>query len=525
MRRWFKINPGETLSTGEVIFIFCIEALILYLLALPSNLWFESYLLRDPAEGLGFHYLLSHGYRLNLDFGYYYGLLSLLSQELLFAVLRPTYWAAEANATLAGLVIAIGLAIFASKTKIGSLGFCLFVVTMPFTVTYYRNWEAALLSLALAEHASGRRNWALAFSTAACFAKPVMGYFYDLLLIVLILVQLQRKKNLTLRAIVRAFSPALAVGFCLTILLMATFGPWALITTILPLRGAANYRALHYGFFSGGGRLYYFPGVHLAYYFGTPTAFWLIGSVCLIVSGVRALRDLLVSIDLNPEERLNRELVITCTILHMTFVIFFFGPPSSWTYYSYVLVMGLGATAAWYRRVGHVSYAPVMNFVTALVLLAILGSVGFFRDSYQRWAHGIRSEETAGLWAFPDERDEWIQVRRTIKGARSATLLVPMCGGELLYPEFEKPVAAFVLPGQSVPSEVSNKVQQLSRADFIVRPTQRAFGGDPDQVLHWWPELKPALDGSKMVFHGEFFDVYERSSTSNSTAPSGHIER
>ena len=512
-RRFLNIRPGENFSTAELILIFCSAALILDLVALPTHLWFDSYLLRDPAAVLSIHHLLSQGYRVNINFGYQYGLLGLLLQELCLAISGPTDCSAvEVLSIIFSLAIASGLAVFASRMKIGQLGFYLFLVTMPFTLVHYRTAEGALLSLALAQQAAGRRDRALALTTAACLAKPVMAYVYGFLLIVLIVADLKRKRALGFAAVVRSLLPAFTVGIILLVLLGAVFGPGSLITTILPLRGAANYRALHFGFFSGAGRTFwYFPGAILAYYFVTPAAFWLIGSVWLVFSGSTALYDLTTSSTLTEEDRRNREIIVTCAGLHVAFVTLFYGSAASWIYYAYILVMGIGATASW---VGD-GTAPIRRrsrfCLEALLFIALMGTTWFFKDPYQRWSRAARSEETAGLWAFQDERIEWTQVLHIVERAKAATLLVPFSGGELLFPEFQKPVIAFLLPGESVPSEVARKAGQLSGADFIVKPTARALGGDPDFILNWWPQLKNALVGTKRIFRGEYFEVYERS--------------
>src|SRR5690242_20423426 len=80
-------QPGRLadLIRDRFIMLLIVEALALDLLALPVRLSFESHLLRDQAETLGFHYLLGHGYILNRDIGYQYGLLNLLLPKLWFA--------------------------------------------------------------------------------------------------------------------------------------------------------------------------------------------------------------------------------------------------------------------------------------------------------------------------------------------------------------------------------------------------------------------------------------------------------
>ena len=80
------------------------------------------------------------------------------------------------------------------------------------------------------------------------------------------------------------------------------------------------------------------------------------------------------------------------------------------------------------------------------------------------------------FWTSPAERHEWSLVQRMIDH-KKATLLVPICGGELLSPELEEPVAAYLIPGNSIVLEVDRKALQVSQADLILVPTALALGG------------------------------------------------
>ena len=491
------------LALRHLVLIFLAESMALEVLALPLKLSFESYLLRDQASTLNWYYLLSRGYQINIDFGYQYGLLSLLLGKIWFAFFPATNLSILPLFITLNALAAIGIARFASYAKVGSVGLVLLIMALPIALqpqnTYYL--ESVFLTHGLAEHARGKRAAALALATASCFGKPAMGYFYGLVLIILIGLELRRRGDLNGRSLAAQIAPAAATALGLAVLLSLSFGVYTLASTILPLRGAETYRLLHFGLFAGSSRfLWYFPGVRIGYYFGTPTAFWIAGSLTLMACGVLALAYELTP-SRAPRALLTYEIVLTCAALHVMFVTIFYGSFSSWTYYAFILIMGLAVASGWSS-----AWATV---TIGLIILASIGNFTFLRSSYRGWRFTAPSSETAGLWAATDERNEWLHVESLVAGGKT-TLLVPLCGGELIARFLEKPVSAVLVPGISVDEEVHRKAAQIAHVDFVVRPTSLALGSSPNDVVSWFPRLERSLADFRLVWSGKYFQVYGR---------------
>ena len=74
-----------------------------------------------------------------------------------------------------------------------------------------------------------------------------MAYLYGLLLLIFIVVDLSRNGRLEVRSLVSVLAPAACTALALAVLMGTTFGWIPLVSNLLPLTGAKNYRVLHYG--------------------------------------------------------------------------------------------------------------------------------------------------------------------------------------------------------------------------------------------------------------------------------------
>jgi hypothetical protein len=106
---------------------------------------------------LSIPYLVGHGSRPAIDFGYHWGLMPIMLAEAWFALFGATPQANEAVMVVCALLIALGVARMAAALRMGTLGIVFLIIALPFafptfTVTYAL--EAAVLSNALAEQAA-----------------------------------------------------------------------------------------------------------------------------------------------------------------------------------------------------------------------------------------------------------------------------------------------------------------------------------------------------------------------------------
>jgi hypothetical protein len=485
--------------------LFATELLVLAALWLPNSMRFDWHAFADQGTNLRVQVLLDQGQRPMIDFGYLYGLLPLTVGRLWFWLADRTPVAYQAALIVCQLLVAWGLARFAVAARVRWAGLALLMVSMPFAVqSSYVNLahalETVLLSHALAEQAGGRRTRALVLATICLFVKPAMAYVYGLILVLILAWRAFTLDRIGLKGLVRALAPAAATGVALAALLLAIYGPVSLALTVLPVAGARNYSALNFGFFRGAGRDFWRPsGAGLGYYLGTVAGFWIAGTVCLIAATL--LGALRWSRETTKEQMGGTpEIIFTCAAMHVAFVCAFFGNAWSWSYYAYVLIMGLAVVPS----LGALGSLTVWG----LAALALLGQKVTVQSLYTMSRTTSRHADMADLWSSPQEQAEWIEVMQLLRGP-GATLLGSQGGAiELFYPQtFAPPVDFFLNPGLALPVEVRRKVEQIATAPQILM-----FHGleKADHFLSQWPEFRAALDGCEVAHDGESFRVYRR---------------
>ena len=488
--------------------ILAIEVLAIVFFQIPTRLGFDGTAFGDYGLSLNAQYLIHHGYRPGVDFGYPYGPLSLLFGQLWFGLFGLTPDAFISAATICDLIFALGLARFAASMKFRGSALALIVVTVPFSIlmdiTLAHELERILMVWALAAQADGRRSYALALATGAALVKPSMGFVYGFLLLVFIVAALWEKSKLTARFLAREVQPAVVTAAVVLAASMALYGSSATFRLSLPLTGAELYRAANNGFFTGTGRdFWYFPGVHLGYYFGTTVAFWFAASVVLIAGGCRSAVAVLASFRNREEPSPAGELTFFCAVMHLAFITLFFGNYSSWTSYPYLLPMGVGAMTLWSK------YSE--KLVWLLILLGAVGQKGMIDQNLHAWFNTAPGTATAGLWASPDERQEWTQVLDLAKGNSSVVLMYDG-SAQLLFAGMAPLVGVTLVRGETTPSELARKFDQLSAARIAIVPEVPNSLG----FLNGWPEFKDQLSKWGVVaFKGKYFTVYRRSDSAS----------
>jgi len=482
-----------------VIALLITELCGLYLLEWPLLFNFNKFAFWDWGGYLVAHYLVQRGATPVTGFGWQYGLLPLLLQELWFRSVNASPASFLMLSFPCALLFTVAVARFANLVN-KTAGRALLLLSFPFILALGADLphalEPALLSAGLLLQARGKREQALALATAACFTKPVMGYLYGLVLLVFVIVDRRRQDKLAIAGLVRAFLPAICTGLGLALLLGITFGWIALVRSLIPLAGAQGYRVLHYGWSGIARELFYFPGMRPAYYIGTPVTFLLCATFYLIsataLTGWRSLQN-------GRQAPANYEIVLTCALLHVGFLVCFYGAPASWTYYAYILVMGVAATAAW--------TLANRRLVWGLCILAACGNYGIFKSSIVAWKTMTQSSATAGLFVAPAELVEWNRVTAIVKDENPA-IFTWDGGAEVLFPWLRKPVEAFIVPGVATGSEIQQKVQELRSAEVIVIPTIPELG---NPVTNWpGAEFQGVFANATRIFKGDYFEVYAR---------------
>lgn len=503
-QRFWPTRPLETagwssrFGYGALTALLLAEVLVLTVVRLPMSLSWDNFAFMDQGANLAVQTLLDRGLVPTVDFGYIYGLLPLLIGRFWFRLVGLSPYAYAAAMLIVDLLIAWGLARCASAMKVGPAGIALIVIAMPWAaLASYINLahavEAALICHALAEHALGRKQRALALLTACIFVKPTMAYVYGLLLVLLLL---RDVKSSGVRGLLRALAPSTVTAIVLFMLCGCWFGFRPLVSSLLPLVGAASYRNMHYGFFHGIGRQFWLPdNVRPSYYLLTPAGQYLVGTLILLGAAVIAFKRK--AFGRSDVMCYGDEVIACCGIMQLTFLTAFYAAATSWMYYYYVLVIGLAGTAARGSR----SAALIGIFAIA----ALVGDKYEFSWIKSHWTTTRPTADMASLWTDEDQRRNWQRVR-AIAGTGQISLLSTQGEGlTTIMPEFAPAETMFLVPGIPVASELNRKLAQVAAAKFVlVRDnTNQPF-------LDLWPEFRAALDGCELAMSSPEYLLYRR---------------
>jgi hypothetical protein len=519
------------LSKGVLFAILALEVLALFVARLAGTLQFDNFAFADTGSNLTVVYLINHGYRPTIDFAYHYGLLPLMFGRLWFGAFGLTPIACTSTMPVLDILLIWGMVRFAANERVNIAGILIILLTasvtiFPSFINLTHGIEPIFLLHALADQAGGNRRRALVLTTFGVFVKPSMSYFLGFILLSYLFFDCFRYRTQPIRAFLTEAYPALLVGVVTGSTLALTFGIVPVMHSILPSAGLTMYRAADFGFFNGAGRLLLSPpGATWSYYFTTIAGPWIAYTAILSMAAITVtIRRGAESRESRPIDRTS-EVIISCAILNLSFVLFFFGNSFSWIYYFYILVLGLAATGRlgirWEILVACLAFAVPLtkadnrisqslashqitprNIVgSTIVANTIPGATGL---TYQYWFTTRPTPETAGLWAASSEREEWVQVLAIIRGHRTAMLESAGCA-DLLFSEFVPPVTLFLIPGGVGPSDLSRKLQQLGSSSMIVMP--RSHRG----ILKETPEIGAMIHRDfSVVFQGDIFTVFSR---------------
>jgi hypothetical protein len=475
--------------------VLLLELAATFLAQLPTSYDFATFVFFDPGVSLRSDKLIAQGYLPTTDFGYPYGLLPLIIGRAFFALSGRTPAAYLAFMFLTQVVMVTGMWRLARQWSWPAIGLLIAALPhaiIPMYLSLTHPLEAALLIHAVADLAAGRRARALALATVCIFVKPAMTYGLGLALVVWLIARSVRRSDHWV-SLASSFLPTLGAGVTCALAAVVYFGFAPLMNTLLPLAGRKSYQALDFGFF-GNGRRFWWPEAsgaaeYVKYYLLTPAGFWLICALLLALFGLRSLFKLFRR---SAEED---ETMVTVAACHFFFIFVLFGWPGSWTYYSYLLVIGIGLGLTIYR-------APPA-FALALILAALIGHTQRYEITADAWRWRERSPETAGLWAYPEQRAEWMRAR-AIAGEREIFFLDNGCP-ELLFPGVRGPVSFFLSPDAQTPVEIERIRRQLEEAEVVVTFNQGLIL-DP----WYWNEFAKQRAEFVETWQGTSLTVHER---------------
>ena len=472
---------------------------------LANSRLFEKFAYGDNGWPLTVDSLLDQGLNPVTDFGYFYGLLTLLVDRAVFAIFGRKPDVLIGLYGVCALVVAIGLARLVRSANLRFFP-ALFLVSCAGLSAIARGFpspahaiEAALLMTALAEHAAGRLHRALLLTVLAVFFKPSLGYVYGLLLVGLILREPDRWKKLL---------PAAITGGIVFLLLSVCFGIEAVIRTQIPLEAMKAYANEGFGFIKGSGRDFWLPPQskrNFDYYFGGVAGTWLIASALLLASAIGLIRRYREPV---------AGMVVSCAVLHFTFVLALFGNQFTWIYYTYILFAGCAVGLnLWPRR-------WLGNLIAFALTVACVAGQSEWLWGRDRWTRNntVATAETEFLPAPANIQLEWAEVRRIAnrypEEPYKVLVLTRMGGPQFIAPELDGPHWWCLIEGFTSESELDRARDQIRAAEWIASPNWH------DNDLMKWPafanelaKFEPAvawyvLDGRQVPLKS--FKMYHR---------------
>ena len=164
----------------------------------------------------------------------------------------------------------------------------------------------------------------------------------------------------------------------------------------------------------------------------------------------------------NESPLLGAEIIVTCAILHLAFLAFFFGNQWSWIYYSYLPIIGCAIA---------LNFGPTWRMIGfGICVIAILSWSGTAYWLSRQWQTTSLDASAGRLWTTSDESIELTRVSRWPQQKHGSDRWHGR--GRILFPDLESPVSLFLVRGLMTPSEIARKNLQLSTAEMVIAPIQ-----------------------------------------------------
>jgi hypothetical protein len=509
-------NPATQVPPGTRGTFVILAAVVLlgFLVQLPRVADFEKFGFYDEGAWLHLDELVAGGAVPGKDVGYSYGMLPLIVSRGWFALFGRSPWAFIAFVLLCNFWTTWGVASIVSEIQnsefriqngsilwrrwgvVALAAIFLSYGIFPNNYSLMHPLEMALIVSALAMQARGRYGGALAFATLAVFTKPTMGYALGLLLLLL---------AAWLRKGWRIVIAPTITGVAVMLLEITTVGVGPLLSNLLPITGGKSYQQMKFGIFRAGREFWWPPkwdttSLLNQYVFG-PALFWILGSLFVWVAGAIALWQLW---QRRPPGGRDRSLLVTIAILHTVFVFALYAWSGSWTYYSYLVVVGILLGLA---NLQPGRFRTVIAWV--FVVVAVPGLKERYGDGFSRWMGMSRPAEAKGLWAYPDFWQEAEKARQMGRdaGSERALWLVHGALGQI-WPDVRLPPSWFLSPGIPTESEIRKIHEMIAASDVVIL----AAFYNPDQELWNWHEFEKEKAAFDVAWSGEKFKVLTRRS-------------
>lgn len=506
------------LSVGKLALLLSLIAVAMTAISLPLVLDFEWYMFGDPGMTIKVHWLLQQGLRPFADFGFAYGLTTLAFGEALFAIFPATPITIAIANTCLNILMAINYARIIHALRLRGWGLALALVVMPFIINesyggFVYSMERCLLIWALAEHITGHRPRALAVLVLCALTKPSMAYLYGF---VLVLLMVWRAMNMNtggarpvaaiFKYIARDLLPAAITAVIASSILMAWFGGDTFLASLFPAAGKANYVLKGYGFFTPIGMGFWWPEkVPWQYFFDQPPGVWILSSLVLLAVGAWCLH-----VALNQRRyhfTIQHEIALTCAALHLLFILLLFGHGWSWVYYAQILFIGVLAVWSLAANSSRPRIASLRRPASWLMVTLVgLSHLSMIEGIHFSWATKYHEPETQNLFAYPQERREWLTMLQLSHDLPGPKVVLSYSGcADLTYPQFE-PIPTWFLDLGLVPNSEMTRVREKIASASTLIIYHSWWSSKP-----WdWPELADIRRDFKLVRKQNVFSLWER---------------
>ena len=437
--------------------------LAIFVASWPIVLSFDLWVLKDRSSFLNLDYLIDQHLAVGVDVAYSYGLLPVLLQRLVFEVFGRGYWPMIGWTVVTLVAKAAFWARLIGRLPDAKVGLVAVIALSPILLWVNPNFPYSIVELsilfAILAVLEERLDLAMPISVLGWWSVPSLPLALTALLFLLIVAVWWLGGERAPAVLARRLAPGIGSFVALAALLAAVFGTKSMLATVLPISGAAHYRAVHYG----GQSLLTFlhPGGHrLSTYFLTNRAGWWIAStLALLVFSLWAARDMARERSLEP----HKTAILLCGILHAVFI--FVAPGSDQQHVIYDPVLALGVLLG-------LTLLPLGTlerpFLVGFLAIAVLGNWAQLSATASAWKQTERGSDSAGLYAQPGWAREWDDVL-----ARSATqrllLLSYATGAHHYFPTVETADSWILQPGQMLPADEARLVAKVRLADVIVQ--------------------------------------------------------
>ncbi len=456
---------------------------------------FFSFAFRDSGSNLMLVKLVNDGQKPITDFGYAYGLLSVIFSQIwlnLFGITPTAFLAAE---YLIILVFCYWLARMHAAIDGTYVHLLLLLALLPFVVptaaiSHTHVLEPVFLLAAIALWVEGTPRWALLSCTLCLFIKPSMAYFLGLLLVMELLRTHKPRDGSGWKSLLRGLGPSILAAIIVGVFLGVYYGWAPLVASLTGQTGRKIYSINHYGVL-GYGRGFFWS-TNWKYYLGQPAGFWIFSVLAICAAGFQTMVSRFAT---GKPLSKSEQLIVTIAILMLAFHVFCYGGPESWLYYAFLLVLFWMAVLD-FRR---------FRWLLAIALpLAALTTLVSFKGRLQYWRTSVASPLTLGLTTEPETLSEWSAIRALVRGSH-ATILSYAGASAIFFPDLDTAPRLFLERGQTQPRELEATLATLQRADYVVWPV-----GLPYLNYFEWPVIGDELKKFHIVSKSERFTVLKR---------------